>query len=60
MIFILSRYILPPSVTIDHSLSTLADHLKQSIKTNDFPIIMYLHGQAGTRYIEYRILKQIH
>ncbi|CAF3902495.1 unnamed protein product [Rotaria magnacalcarata] len=47
-------YILPSTVTIDHSLPTLADHLKQYIKSKDFPIIIYLHGQDGTRATHYR------
>jgi len=44
-----TRYILPSSVKIDHNLPTLADHLKQYVRSNDRPIIMYLHGQDGTR-----------
>ncbi|CAF3267043.1 unnamed protein product [Rotaria socialis] len=47
-------YILPSTVAIDHSLPTLADHLKQYIKSTDFPIIIYLHGQDGTRATHYR------
>ncbi|CAF2367846.1 unnamed protein product [Rotaria sp. Silwood2] len=47
-------YILPFTITIDHSLSTLADHLKQYVKSDDLPIIIYLHGQDGTRATHYR------
>ncbi|CAF3367883.1 unnamed protein product [Rotaria sp. Silwood1] len=47
-------YILPSTITIDHSLSTLADHLKQYVKSDDLPIIIYLHGQDGTRATHYR------
>ena len=45
----LLRYILPSTIKIDPNLPTLGDHLKQYIKSNDQPIIMYLHGQDGTR-----------
>ncbi|CAF1378418.1 unnamed protein product [Adineta steineri] len=47
-------YILPSTVKIDQNLPTLADHLKQYVNSNDLPIIMYLHGQDGTRATHYR------
>ncbi len=46
---LLLRYVLPSTIEIDHSLPTLGDHLRHYIKSNDQPIIMYLHGQDGTR-----------
>ena len=42
-------YVLPSTIEVNHNLPTLADHLKTYIKSNDQPIIMYLHGQDGTR-----------
>ncbi|UJR16291.1 hypothetical protein I4U23_003197 [Adineta vaga] len=47
-------YVVPSAVQIDPNLSTLADHLKQYIPSNNHPIIMYLHGQDGTRATHYR------
>ena len=49
LIHYVSRYILPSSVKINQSLPTLADHLQAYIKSKDRPIIIYLHGQDGTR-----------
>ncbi|CAF3461993.1 unnamed protein product [Rotaria sp. Silwood1] len=48
------RYVLPSTVEVNHRLPTLADHLKAYIKSTDQPIIMYLHGQDGTRATHYR------
>ena len=45
----LLRYILPPTIKVDPNLPTLSDHLKQYVKYDDLPIIIYLHGQDGTR-----------
>ncbi len=45
----LQRYVVPSTIEIDYNLPTLGDHLKKYIKSNDQPIIMYLHGQDGTR-----------
>ncbi|CAF4045823.1 unnamed protein product [Adineta steineri] len=47
-------YVTPSAIEIDHSLPTLGHHLKRYIKSNDQPIIMYLHGQDGTRATHYR------
>ena len=43
------RYVVPSTVNIDHRLSSLGDHLKRYVESPDLPIIMYLHGQDGTR-----------
>ncbi len=43
------RYILPLTINVDHNLPTLADYLKEYVRSSDIPIIMYLHGQDGTR-----------
>ncbi|CAF1263642.1 unnamed protein product [Rotaria sordida] len=47
-------YVLPSTIEINPSLPTLADHLKAYVKSTDQPIIMYLHGQDGTRATNYR------
>ncbi|CAF3990551.1 unnamed protein product [Rotaria sp. Silwood2] len=47
-------YVLPSTVEVNHSLPTLVDHLKAYVKSTDQPIIMYLHGQDGTRATHYR------
>jgi hypothetical protein len=55
----LLRYILPPTIKVDANLPTLSDHLKQYVKYDDLPIIIYLHGQDGTRYRNLKINFQI-
>ena len=47
--FSLLRYIVPSDIEVDHSLPTLGDHLKRYVTSVDQPIIIYLHGQDGTR-----------
>ncbi|CAF0801889.1 unnamed protein product [Adineta ricciae] len=47
-------YTLPSTVQIHHELPTLADHLQRYVVSKDLPIIMYLHGQDGTRATHYR------
>ncbi|CAF1376203.1 unnamed protein product [Adineta ricciae] len=47
-------YIVPSDIEVDHSLPTLGDHLKHYVTSVDQPIIMYLHGQDGTRATHYR------
>ena len=46
---LLYRYTLPSTVQIHPELPTLADHLQRYVVSKDLPIIMYLHGQDGTR-----------
>ncbi|CAF3121128.1 unnamed protein product [Rotaria socialis] len=47
-------YVLPSAIETSHDLPTLDDYLKQYVKSDDQPIIMYLHGQDGTRATHYR------
>lgn len=43
------RYVFPSDIQADAQLPTLADYLKKYIPSSEQSIIMYLHGQDGTR-----------